>query len=209
VEFEKARAQLAQLRRYPRNVIQRGGRTRPRLCPEVAKALVRARHPTGQGLVQDDACRIPIGSRLRILTHGLLGCHVRDRPGDVRGPCVLEAQRQPKVEEHQPPALGHEDVLRLDVAMDQTGGVQRHEATRQLAQAMLEPADVQHSVVSLAAPQARGALSRDRYARGGSELSASAGPDVVQKSLPLHHLHGEVELASLFEQAAKTHQVWM
>ncbi len=91
----------------------------------------------GQRFVEQDAERIPIDGRRQWHGQQLLRRHVPDRAGHLALHAGAKGvggdlRDQPEIEDHDPSFRGHQDVRRLDVAMELLGEVQGVEAACEL-----------------------------------------------------------------------------
>ncbi|HVJ94649.1 MAG TPA: hypothetical protein VM580_32910 [Labilithrix sp.] len=103
---------------------------------ELGGAAFERRAP-GERLEEHGADRIPVARRVQRLLRALLRGHVHVQWGPraqaISGVRDIEIDREPEVEEHQTPALLHEDVGRLDVTMQFARPVQGKDPVRELA----------------------------------------------------------------------------
>ena len=95
------------------------------------RGVAGERQPAGEQLEQHHAGRVDVSARAGGPAGHLLRRHVRDRADEQPGPGVPGHRQRPGQAEvgHLDPAVGgHQDVLRLDVAVHDAGGVRGREA---------------------------------------------------------------------------------
>ena len=183
--------------------------------PQVVQALALAAivHPpqlgqrprdvgirAGDEVEQEDAEAVDVALRRGVGAGEHFRREVERRAGDRRGLhgfVVLEQQAGAEVHQHEPAALFADDVLRLDVAMDEAGGVDRGQRPAQILaeQRRFAPAEralsLQQLFEGVAAdelhPQADAAVVGVDAVHGDDVAVADAG----QEAAFVQHLGGE------------------
>jgi hypothetical protein len=185
--------------------------------------LAAQRQPADERLEQTHAERERIDGRARRLAAQLLGCRVRPRAGDrTIGRFVHEPADDTEIQQHDT-AILDEDVRRLDVAMDETGGVQRRQPERELAQRPAQRTFVEcrrgplgwvrrrHDRIAADCLERTVVAPRQRRRRAPLraivDALADAAPHVVEEVRPAHELHREQPRAGDLDELAERDQV--
>src|SRR5581483_4588190 len=123
-----------------------------------------------------------------------------------------QVHREPEVEQHDAPLIGHDDVRRLDVAMKLAGIVQSVDAAAQLKKRIANPVVIERGLFRAPAP-----LRLERFAvehRKGKHFrrlfdDAAAGTNVVKKRGSLDELHREEPVGVVGDQLVKGDEIRM